>query len=352
MAGASQDWMEKDFYRALGVSKDASADEIKKAYRKLAKQYHPDRNPGDKSAEDRFKEIGEAYQVLSNESDRKQYDAIRSLAGGGPRFSAGGAGGGAGFEDVFSQMFGGGGFGGAGSAGGSNVRFQSSGGGGAGFEDILSMFGGGQGGGFGGQATGGGGRFSGFGSNRRPERGQDLRTEVSIPLRQAVSGTTVKLTTARGNSVTARIPAGVTDGQKIRITGKGGAGANGGAPGDIIVTVHVEKHPVYEVRGKDVYVNLPISFGEAALGGTVEVPTLDGKNVQVKIPEGSSTDKLLRVKGKGLPNGTFSHGDLYVRLKVAVPKKMSDEARRAAQLFAAATREADPRAEFRDMANS
>ena len=205
---------------------------------------------------------------------------------------------------------------------------------------------------FGGQAAGGGGRFGGFGSNRRPERGQDLITEVSIPLRQAVSGTTVKLTTARGNSVTARIPAGVTDGQKIRISGKGGAGANGGAPGDIIVTVHVEKHPVYEVRGKDVYVNLPISFGEAALGGTVEVPTLDGKNVQVKIPEGSSTDKLLRVKGKGLPNGTFSHGDLYVRLKVAVPKKMSDEARRAAQLFAAATREADPRAEFRDMANS
>ena len=165
MAGASQDWMEKDFYKALGVSKDASADEIKKAYRKLAKQYHPDRNPGDKSAEDRFKEVGEAYQVLSNESDRKQYDAIRSLAGGGPRFAAGGGGGGAGFEDVFSQMFGGGaGFGGAGN---SNVRFQTSGGGGgAGFEDILSMFGG--------QAAGGGGRFGGFGSNRRPERGQDL----------------------------------------------------------------------------------------------------------------------------------------------------------------------------------
>ncbi|MFT3943875.1 MAG: DnaJ C-terminal domain-containing protein [Ancrocorticia sp.] len=345
MAGASQDWMDKDFYKALGVSKDASADEIKKAYRKLAKQHHPDRNPGDKSAEERFKEIGEAYQVLSNESDRKQYDAIRSLAGGGPRFAAGGAGGGAGFEDVFSQMFGGG-FGGAAGAGGPNVRFQSSGGaggaGGAGFEDILSMFGG--------QA--GGGRFGGFGSNRRPERGQDLRTEVSIPLRQAVSGTTVKLTTARGNSVTARIPAGVADGQKIRITGKGGAGTNGGAPGDIIVTVHVEKHPVYEVRGKDVYINLPISFGEAALGGTVDVPTLDGKNVQVKIPEGSSTDKLLRVKGKGLPEGKFSHGDLYVRLKVAVPKKMSEEAYRAAKLFAAATREADPRAEFRDMANS
>ncbi|MFT0847934.1 J domain-containing protein [Actinomycetaceae bacterium L2_0104] len=349
MAGASQDWMEKDFYKALGVSKDASADEIKKAYRKLAKQYHPDRNPGNTTAENRFKEVGEAYQVLSNEEDRKQYDAIRALAGGSPRFAAGsgGAGAGAGFEDIFSQMFGGGaGFGGTANAGGAgpNVRFQSTGGGANGFEDIFSMFGGG------GQPSGG--RFGGFGSNRRSERGQDLKTEVSIPLRQAVSGTTVKLTTARGNSVTARIPAGVSDGQKIRISGKGGLGVNGGAPGDIIVTVHVEKHPVYEVRGKDVYVDLPISFGEAALGGTVEVPTLDGKNVQVKIPEGSSSDKLLRVKGKGLPNGKFSHGDLYVRLKVAVPKKMSEEARRAASLFAAATRDADPRAEFKNLARS
>ena len=349
MAGASQDWIEKDFYKALGVSKDASADEIKKAYRKLAKQYHPDRNPGDTTAENRFKEVGEAYQVLSSEEDRKQYDAIRALAGGGPRFAAGsgGAGTGAGFEDIFSQMFGGGaGFGGAANAGGAgpNVHFQSTGGGANGFEDIFSMFGGG------GQSSGG--RFGGFGSNRRSERGQDLKTEVSIPLRQAVSGTTVKLTTARGNSVTARIPAGVGDGQKIRISGKGGSGVNGGAPGDIIVTVHVEKHPVYEVRGKDVYVDLPISFGEAALGGTVEVPTLDGKNVQVKVPEGSSSDKLLRVKGKGLPNGKFSHGDLYVRLKVAVPKKMSEEARRAASLFAVATKDADPRADFKNLARS
>lgn len=339
MAGASQDWMEKDFYKALGVSKDASADEIKKTYRKLAKQYHPDRNPGNKTAEDRFKEVGEAYQVLSNAEDRKQYDAIRALAGGGPRFAAGAGGAGtAGFEDVFSQMFGGG--------GNSNVRFQTSGGGAGGsggFEDIFSMFGG---------AQQGGSRFGGFGSSRRPEKGQDLRTEVSIPLRQAVTGTTVKLTTSRGNSVTARIPAGVGDGQKIRISGKGGPGANGGAPGDIIVTVHVEKHPVYEVRGKDVYVDLPISFGEAALGGTVEVPTLDGKNVQVKIPEGSSTDKLLRVKGKGMSSGKMNHGDLYVRLKVAVPKKMSDEARRAAALFAAATKEADPRADFKNLARS
>lgn len=334
MAGASQDWMEKDFYKSLGVSKDASADEIKKAYRKLARQYHPDRNPGDKAAEDRFKEIGEAYQVLSNEEDRKQYDAIRALAGGGPRFAAGsgGQGGGAGFEDIFS-MFGGGG------PGGGNVRFSSSGGqgGGAGFEDILS------------QMFGGGG---GFGSSRRPQRGQDMRTEVSVPLRDAVSGTTVKMTASDGRTVTARIPAGVSDGQKIRVSGKGGPGANGGQAGDILVTVHVEKHPVYEVRGSDVYVDVPISFGEAALGGTISVPMLDGKSVSVKVPAGSSTDKLLRVKHRGLAKGKVMKGDMYVRLKVMVPKIMSAEAQKAAELFAKATSDADPREEFMKLARS
>ena len=332
MAGASQDWMEKDFYKALGVSKDASADEIKRAYRKLAKQYHPDRNPDDKSAEERFKEIGEAYQVLSNEKDRKQYDAIRALAGGGPRFAAGSGGtGGAGFEDIFSM------FGGAGNGG--NVRYSTntSGGAGGGFDDILS------------QMFGGGGGFS---SARRPQRGQDLTTEVSIPLRDAVSGTTVKMTSADGRSVTARIPAGVSDGQKIRVSGKGGAGANGGPAGDILVTIHVEKHPVYEVRGSDLYVDVPVSFGEAALGGTVQVPTLEGMSVSVKIPAGSSTDKLLRVKHRGLAKGKVARGDMYVRLKVMVPKKMSDEARRAAELFSAATRDADPRADFVKLARS
>ncbi|MBE6484915.1 MAG: J domain-containing protein [Actinomycetaceae bacterium] len=337
---ASQDWIQKDFYKALGVSKTASAEEIKKAYRKLARQYHPDRNPGDRAAEERFKEIGEAYQVLSNEEDRKQYDAIRAFGSGGPRFSAGGSGSTAngGFEDIFSSMFG----------AGSNVRFSSGDAGGVGLDDMLSsMFGGTARG----RSSGGRSRGFGFGSNRRPERGSDLRSQISITLRQAVAGTTVKVQTARGNSVTARIPAGVLDGQQIRIAGKGGEGRNGGENGDIIITVHVEKHPVYEVRGKDVYVNVPVSFAEAALGATVEVPTLDGKNVQVKIPAGSSTDKLLRVKRKGLPKGHGS-GDMYVRLKVAVPKSLSDEARRAVQVFAAATRDADPRAEFRNLARS
>lgn len=326
---ANQDWIGKDFYSALGVSKDASAEDIKKAYRKLARKYHPDKNPGDSAAEERFKEVGEAYQVLSNEEDRKQYDAIRAFGAGGARFTAGG-GGDAGFEDMFSSMFGG--------SGGSFRRHaQGANASSGGFEDIFNMFGG---------SGGGGSRFS-FGSSRRASRGEDLVTSVSIPLRQAALGTAVKITTASGRSVTAKIPAGVTDGQKIRVPGKGGAGVNGGPDGDILVTVNVEKHPVYELKGKDVYVNVPISFSEAALGATVKIPTLDGKNVSVKIPEGSSTDKLLRVRGKGLKGG-----DMYARLKVVVPKKLSEDARKAVEEFADATSDADPRAEFATLARS
>lgn len=325
---ANQDWVEKDFYKALGVSKDASDAEIKKAYRKLARQYHPDRNPGDSVAEERFKEVGEAYQVLSSPEDRKQYDAIRQFGSGGARFTAGSGAGG--FEDLYS-MFGGGAsgqpFGGGSTQFSSSSDFPSSGGGG--FENIFNMF------------------SSGFGSGRRAARGEDLHTNVSIPLRQAVAGTTMKIQTVRGKSVTAKVPAGVTDGQKIRIKGKGGSGVNGGPDGDIIVTVTVEKHPVYELKGKDIYVDVPVSFNEAVLGGKVDVPLIDGDTVPVKIPELSSSGKLLRVKGKGVTGG-----DLYVRLKIAVPKHLSDDARRTVELFAKATDDADPRAEFKELAAS
>lgn len=351
---ASQDWVTKDFYAALGVRKSATQDDIKKAYRKLARKYHPDQNQGDKSAEEKFKEISEAYQVLSNEDDRKQYDAIRAMSAGGARFSAGsGAGGTDGFEDVFGSMFGGGG----------NVRFSTSGGQAPGFDDILSnIFGAGApsrngNAGYGpagfssasGQSSAGG-----FGSFlRRPQRGADVNSRISIPLRDAVSGVTVKVSIGSGvhlRNVTAKIPAGVADGQKIRIAGKGEAGQNGGAPGDIIVTVHVEPHPVYELKSKDVYVNVPVSFDEAALGAVVEVPTLSGDMVKVKIPAGSSTDKLLRVKGQGMKSARGSVGDMYVRVKVIVPKSLSQESRQAIEAFRDTMGAADPRAEFRDMA--
>ncbi len=336
---ASQDWLEKDFYKELGVSKDASADDIKKAYRKLSRKWHPDRNNGSKEAEEKFKRVGEAYQVLSNPEDRKQYDAIRALGGGGARFRAGGAGssgGNAGFEDLFSSMFGGAG----GQTGARSWNYSA--GGDSGFANAFSgLFGGGNASGFG-----------GFGGSRRPQKGQDMQASISLPLRQAVEGATVKINTRQGKSVTARIPAGVSDGQTIRIAGKGGEGSNGGPNGDIRVKIHVEPHPVYEVDGSDVYVYLPVSFSEAALGTTVSVPTINGNSVRLKIPAGSSTDKVLRVRGKGLAKKGLGNGDLYVRLKVIVPKKMSDEARAAVEEFARATAGADPRADFENLAKA
>lgn len=325
---ASQDWLTKDFYAVLGVPKNASEDDIKKAYRKLARTYHPDKNPGDEAAESKFKEVGEAYAVLSDPEDRKQYDAIRAMGGGGARFSAGGPGGG-GFEDVFSSMFGGG----AGPAGGQRTSA-------GGFEDILGgMFGGG-----GGSPFGGGG-FGGFG---RRQKGADEIATASISLAQAVSGATVQVN-SRGKRFNARVPAGVRDGQKIRLRGKGQPGQNGGEPGDLIITITVEKHPVFELSGKNVRMTLPVSFSEAALGAQVDVPTVDGDTVTMKIPAGSSSGATLRVRGRGV-KGKGTPGDMLVSLKIVVPKKLSKDAKEAVEAFHAATGDADPRADLSRMA--
>ncbi|WP_152188590.1 DnaJ C-terminal domain-containing protein [Georgenia satyanarayanai] len=319
-----QDWIEKDFYKTLGVSKDADDATIKKAYRKLARDLHPDRNPGDASAEGRFKEVGEAYSVLSDPEQRKQYDAIRAMAGGGARFSAGAGGpaGGAGFEDLFGGMFGG---------GGGRTRFST--GGGGGFEDILQdMFSGGGGGG-------------GFGSRRTTQRGGDITTSATLPFRNAVEGSTVQLTT-NGRSMNVRIPAGVSDGQKIRLRGKGQAGRGGGEPGDMVVTVHVEPHPVFTMDGLNLKVTVPVTFAEAALGATIDVPTISGDTVRVKVPAGTPSGRTLRVKGRGVdtPKAT---GDLLVTVQVAVPSHLPADARKAVEAFADATRGEDPRADLR-----
>ncbi|WP_413451882.1 DnaJ C-terminal domain-containing protein [Georgenia phoenicis] len=318
-----QDWIEKDFYKTLGVSKDADDAAIKKAYRKLARDLHPDRNPGDASAESRFKDVGEAFSVLSDPEQRKQYDAIRAMAGGGARFSAGSGGpsGGAGFEDLFGGMFGG---------GGGRTRFST--GGGGGFEDILQdMFSGGGGG--------------GFGSRRTPQRGGDITTSATLPFRNAVEGSTVQLTT-NGRSMNVRIPAGVNDGQKIRLRGKGQPGRGGGEPGDMVVTVHVEPHPVFTMDGLNLKVTVPVTFAEAALGATIEVPTISGDTVRVKVPAGTPSGRTLRVKGRGVdtPKGT---GDLLVTVQVAVPSHLPADARKAVEAFAAATAGEDPRADLR-----
>ncbi|MGQ4507259.1 DnaJ C-terminal domain-containing protein [Dermabacteraceae bacterium P13103] len=319
---SSQDWLNKDFYAVLGVAKDASADEIKKAYRKKAKELHPDRHPDDPQAEERFKAIGEAYAVLKDAEQRQQYDAIRAMGAGGARFASGPGGGGAGFEDIFGAMFNGQGAGG--------MRFEQSGGG---FSNIFDMFGGG--GGFPGGASG---PFPGA----RPEPGEDITTSISLSFAEAVNGRELRITVG-SRTVKARIPAGVQDGQKIRLRGKGKPGSGGAPAGDLIIKVKVAKHPVWSLEAGNLCLNVPITFPEAALGATVRIPLLDGSHVSVKVPAGSQSGKVMRLKGKGLKTAK-GQGDLLLTLQVAVPEELDEAAREALAAYAEATAGQDPRA--------
>lgn len=352
---ASQDWFEEDFYATLGVASDADANAIKKAYRKLARQYHPDSKPGDTAAEKKFKDIGEAYAVLSDAEQRKQYDAIRMMRSGGPRFTAGGSGtgGNAGFEDVFSTLFGQGASqgdprfrspGGAGGPGG----FPGGGGAYAGeapdLEDLLSMFG---------QGAGGGGGFAGsreragsYGGGRRaPRKGRDVHATATMNFRQAVMGDTVRVNGVGGKPITARIPSGVKDGATIRLAGKGEPGLAAGAPaGDLLLKISVKPHSVFSRDGDNLVVDLPVTFAEAALGATVPVPTLDGSTVKVKIAPGTPSGRTLRVKGRGVPKKDGA-GDLLARVLVQVPQRLDDASKAAVETLQRADAGQDPRAE-------
>jgi molecular chaperone DnaJ len=315
---ASQDWFEKDFYKVLGVDKSVTQADLKKAYRRLARQFHPDSNPGDTKAETRFKEISEAYSVLSDEQQRKEYDQIRAM-GSGARFTAAGPGAAGGFEDVFGSMFG----------GGRGTRTTR----GGGFEDLLGgMFGGG---GFG-QTTGG---FRGFGG---PTPGRDAKASVTITFLTATQGDTVTLQGEDGRAITARIPAGVTDGQKLKLRGKGEPSPDGGEPGDLVLTVHVTKHPVFERDGLNLKVNVPVTFAEAALGATIEVPTLGGEPVRLKIAPGTSSGRVFRVKGRGVSTSKGT-GDLLARIEVAVPSHLTAAQREALTEFQASGPDENPR---------
>ncbi len=293
---ASQDWFEKDFYKVMGVSKDVSEAELKKKYRKLARELHPDLHPGDTKAEARFKEVNEAFDVLSDKTKRAEYDQVRAM-GSGPRF-AGGAGGpqggfgggGAGFEDVFANLFGGGGFGG---------------------------FGGG------------------------PQRGADLSTKTSLAFIDSIHGTAIKLN-LNGKDLTVNIPAGVQDGQKIKLRGKGQPSPNGGPAGDLIIDVHVKPHPVFSRDGNNIRVTVPVTFHEAVLGATIQVPTLGGDPVKLKVSPGTPNGRVLRVKGRGvqLANGS---GDLLATVEIAVPAHVSDKAKKALDQFEALLPKEDPR---------
>lgn len=318
---ASQDWMDKDFYATLGVSKDASESDVKKAYRKLARTHHPDQNPGDEAAEKKFKEISEAYAVLSDPQERQEYDAIRAM-GGGARFSASGGAGGGGFEDVFGGMFGGGG----------GPRTTQSG------PDLSDLFSGM----FGGAA----GQTGGFGdagyARPRPTKGADRTATTTISFRGSIQGTTVSLRAPDGETIEVKIPKGIRDGQKVRARGKGSPGAAG--RGDLLVTVHVREHEFFHRDGDDLRITVPVTFPEAALGATIEVPTLE-RPVKVKVPAGSQSGRVLRLKGRGVERGTTT-GDLLVELHVTVPTELDDDARAAVEALQSALAGDDPRREL------
>lgn len=359
----NRDWLDKDFYKTLGVGNDASAEEIKKAYRKLAQKYHPDSNPGDNEAEERFKEVSEAYATLSKPDQRKEYDQVRKVAAQG------------GFTGFGGQP--GGGFGGF---GGQQVRVED-------LEDLL--------GGFGGLGDLFGFGAGGAGRSRGPVRGADLQTELTISFEDAAAGVTTAVrvdgpalcshcggsgaepgttistcltcagrgtvaqnqgffsfsqpcpqcrgtgrliatpcsacrgsgTESRSRKVKLRVPAGVKDGATLRLRGKGVPGTSGGPPGDLLVRVRVAPSRTFRRKGNDLILTVPITYSEAALGTKIDVPTLNG-GVKVKIPSGTPSGKTFRVTGKGIKPERGRAGDLLVTVQVAVPQKISKEEKR------------------------
>ncbi|HJQ03434.1 MAG TPA: DnaJ C-terminal domain-containing protein [Jatrophihabitans sp.] len=317
---ANQDWFDKDFYKFLGVASDASDADIKKSYRKLAKTLHPDKNPGDAAAEQRFKEVSEAYSVLSDPAQRKEYDAVRAMTRGGARFTAGSGPTGGFSDDVFSGFF-------------SRQSGRGAGTGGVNVEDLLAgLF-----------NNGGAGGFAGV-----PRTGSDVEASTSLSFRQAVQGDTVTLQRADGSTVTTRLPAGVRDGQKIRLRGKGNPGPGGN--GDLILTVTVQPHPLFGRSGDDLTVTVPVTFPEAALGAQITVPTFDGSSVTVKLPPGTPSGRTLRVRGKGVRRKDGSTGDLLVNVSVTVPQKLDAAAKEAVEAYASATSADDPRVGLFDQA--
>lgn len=281
----------KDYYEILGVKKTASEDEIKKAYRGLAKKWHPDKHKGDKDAENKFKEISEAYAVLSDKEKREQYDRL-----GREAFGPGGANPFAGFD--FSQFMGGG------------ARGRKGGGkrGAGGSMDFTDIF----------------GDLFGGGFQSGPSRGSDVQAETTIDLRDAIQGSTLDLRV--GNErVKVRIPEGIADGQTLRVRGKGALGENGGPAGDLHLVVRVRPHPLFDRRGDDIHIELPITVGEAIRGAEIEAPTVHGP-VRMRIPPGTQAGKTLRLTGKGVNKKSGGAGDQYCRIQIVVPTSAPSEA--------------------------
>lgn len=302
-----REWFEKDYYATLGVKPDASAKDVQKAYRKLARTHHPDSTGGD---DERFKEISAAYDVLGDEPTRKEYDEARRVGPAGSGFGGGG--------NPFA-------------GGTSGVRFEDMSGDG-GLGDLF--------GGLFGRRGGPGQRSAGI-------RGVDQEARLHLGFDEAVNGVTTAVhlssdvPTANGverrtREVKVRIPAGVDDGQRIRLRGKGGAGRNGGAPGDLYVVVDVQPHEMFGRTGRDLTITIPVTFPEAALGATVKVPTLDASTVSVKVPAGTKPGKTFRVRGRGVETSKGT-GDLLVTIDIVVPQKLSKKEREAIEALAEVT---------------
>ncbi len=299
---AAKDLYEKDFYKVLGVDKKAAADEIKKKYRALARDLHPDKTKGDAAKEEKFKAVSEAYEILSDAKKRAEYDEARSLfERGGFRAPQGGGFQGGDFHDVF---------------GGGNPQ------------DIFA-------------------NLFGNAARRGPRKGQDLQTEATITFRESVFGTTLdlRLATDRGQAqnISARVPTGVNDGAKIRVKGKGAQGEAG--PGDLFIQLHVKPHPIFSRKGENLTITLPVTFAEAALGADIKVPTMAGDDVTVRIAPGTPNGRTLRVKGRGIVKGSTT-GDLLVTVEVQVPQRVDGKALDALKTFAEETASEDVRADF------
>jgi molecular chaperone DnaJ len=311
----------KDFYSTLGVSRSASQDEIKKAYRKLAMKYHPDKNPNDKKAEEQFKEISEAYEILSDEKKREMYDQF-GFAGAGAGYAGAGAGG-PGFGG-FQQGF------------GSSDDFQDI------FGDMFGDV-------FGGRAGGG------FRQSRRPQRGADLRYTLTISFEESALGTEKTISFIRhrnGREETARlsvkVPAGVKPGQRLKLSGEGDGAPQAGASGDLYVIIQVQEHPLFRREEDDVLLDAPVSYTDAILGGEIEVPTLTGR-VALKVHAGSHSGQVFRLKGKGFPkSGGFGAGDMRVRILIDTPSHITGKQKELVQELAKAGNETPQVKEFKE----